>query len=214
MDCSICLEEVAEKPLIAHPCRHEFCRTCILRWSSTNGNCPLCRQPINLFTDKKDGTEVPPPPPTEKNEIETLFEDSGVNLPWRMGFINDRCFIYTHDVEAPRPDYTTQIHPVILRLRLERKFGSERALMAEASRFLGAIRMFVPPMTFYDECTEEELEKDRQMEAEGYAPFSVYPVSMAEELRRQAKLSPIVPSSSSAAASSSPAASASRKEEN
>ncbi len=44
--CAICMCYM-EHPIIIE-CTHSYCATCIMRWISTNMNCPECRQKINV----------------------------------------------------------------------------------------------------------------------------------------------------------------------
>lgn len=42
--CSICLNnECNQMMAVIAMCNHEFCYTCIRRWSETSRNCPICR---------------------------------------------------------------------------------------------------------------------------------------------------------------------------
>ncbi|NXA16234.1 TOPRS ligase, partial [Sapayoa aenigma] len=43
--CPIC-QDTWKDVASARPCRHRFCLGCILRWSSRNSSCPLCRRTI------------------------------------------------------------------------------------------------------------------------------------------------------------------------
>jgi hypothetical protein len=40
-ECNICLEKIGKNTTFMLPCKHEFHKTCIDKWS---GPCPLCRK--------------------------------------------------------------------------------------------------------------------------------------------------------------------------
>ncbi|XP_054167081.1 E3 ubiquitin-protein ligase rnf8-B-like [Oppia nitens] len=42
-DCPICLSQLVDKCQLSN-CRHEFCLKCLLRWTESHKNCPICRQ--------------------------------------------------------------------------------------------------------------------------------------------------------------------------
>ena len=43
--CNICLEDT--KTLYVTPCRHSFCKECILPWlENHNDTCPICRKTV------------------------------------------------------------------------------------------------------------------------------------------------------------------------
>ncbi|XP_054167067.1 uncharacterized protein LOC128964486 [Oppia nitens] len=44
-DCPICLSQLVDKCQLSN-CRHEFCLRCLLRWTGSHENCPVCRQSI------------------------------------------------------------------------------------------------------------------------------------------------------------------------
>lgn len=46
-NCSICTEIKVYEIVLS--CNHGFCDSCIITWSKTKKNCPLCRKP---FTSK------------------------------------------------------------------------------------------------------------------------------------------------------------------
>ena len=41
----VCCQEILQIPCIT-PCKHSFCKKCILKWHSQSGNCPICRSNI------------------------------------------------------------------------------------------------------------------------------------------------------------------------
>ena len=43
-DCPVCYDECFDMDVL--PCGHEFCSSCISKWTNTSLTCPLCRQPI------------------------------------------------------------------------------------------------------------------------------------------------------------------------
>lgn len=46
-DCSICMDEVKDKATL--PCKHSFCKGCIVKWSETSTTCPNCREPFTFI---------------------------------------------------------------------------------------------------------------------------------------------------------------------
>jgi hypothetical protein len=42
VDCAVCVQELVD-PVIVSPCKHVFCRGCILRWLQEKDDCPNCR---------------------------------------------------------------------------------------------------------------------------------------------------------------------------
>lgn len=53
--CPICMYDI-EHPIVL-PCTHSYCASCIVKWISTNMNCPECRAPIdteNMISVVKD----------------------------------------------------------------------------------------------------------------------------------------------------------------
>lgn len=59
-ECSICLDKL-NKPVLVPCCQNLMCGECILEWSKTHNNCPLCRQVIShsnlvYIKDKDDNT--------------------------------------------------------------------------------------------------------------------------------------------------------------
>ena len=41
-NCAICMNDY-EDQLALNPCRHKFCKKCIMTWLEKNPTCPLCR---------------------------------------------------------------------------------------------------------------------------------------------------------------------------
>lgn len=46
-DCSICMCEITDKATL--PCKHTFCKDCIVKWSETSTTCPNCREPFSYI---------------------------------------------------------------------------------------------------------------------------------------------------------------------
>jgi hypothetical protein len=50
-ECSICLTDTMEQPVVLEACQHAFCLACLQSWQRLNvagafKNCPLCRQAV------------------------------------------------------------------------------------------------------------------------------------------------------------------------
>lgn len=46
-ECSICLRNVDDLPIVAGLCGHWFCFDCIVRWHAQRKSCPLCNLTVN-----------------------------------------------------------------------------------------------------------------------------------------------------------------------
>ena len=58
MTCPVCMEPLVNPELpreqwprlcLTNPCRHQFCTTCLTRWTEEHSYCPLCRQAIDAI---------------------------------------------------------------------------------------------------------------------------------------------------------------------
>jgi len=81
--CSICLSSI-EKQGLLDCCQHEFCFSCIEKWSKTENTCPMCKQRFakikkvwnRIFyggkakSQPKENPEKTSLPPEEEKEIE------------------------------------------------------------------------------------------------------------------------------------------------
>jgi len=81
--CSICLSSI-EKQGLLDCCQHEFCFTCIEKWSQTENTCPMCKQRFakikkiwnRIFyggkakSQPKENSEKTTSPAEEEKEIE------------------------------------------------------------------------------------------------------------------------------------------------
>jgi len=49
--CSICLDllKVSDQALIQTPCKHLFCKICLMKWFKQSSSCPNCRAPFKDF---------------------------------------------------------------------------------------------------------------------------------------------------------------------
>lgn len=58
--CPICLENVKKEDIIIpNFCSHEFCFNCLIKWSTKNAYCPLCRTFYMALIDKQSNHILP-----------------------------------------------------------------------------------------------------------------------------------------------------------
>lgn len=58
--CPICLENMKKEDIIIpNFCRHEFCFDCLIKWSTKNAYCPLCRTFYMALIDKQSNHILP-----------------------------------------------------------------------------------------------------------------------------------------------------------
>lgn len=52
-DCPICLEAMKDNNIVVTKCNHKFCFSCLMSSCCIKNNCPLCRQEIKEYKNKK-----------------------------------------------------------------------------------------------------------------------------------------------------------------
>lgn len=51
LECSICLSNIMNEEISCTPCGHTFCSACIEKAVEDNGECPLCKEPVQTKDD-------------------------------------------------------------------------------------------------------------------------------------------------------------------
>ena len=65
--CPICIETMMDKAQL-DGCKHEFCYSCIMRWSKIVPACPLCKSTSKTITSGKNVFVIPPKVATESED--------------------------------------------------------------------------------------------------------------------------------------------------
>ena len=52
-NCPICLEIMEDNNIVVTKCNHKFCFSCLMSSCCIKNNCPLCRQEIKEYKNKK-----------------------------------------------------------------------------------------------------------------------------------------------------------------
>ena len=84
MSCSICLEKIEKKDCSITECNHTFHTKCLMKWSSNNSTCPVCR--FELFKSDK----------IEDSQIRNIYHDPiDAILDMRLDLIRNNNLIET-----------------------------------------------------------------------------------------------------------------------